>query len=758
MEKGVVEKRVRPTLIRRRAKPIEASEVIEVPPIESEPLPEPKEGEAVESQVSLPKEGEKKEELPKVAVIEEKKKKIGLVGHIDEIAPKAKSDKPSVVTPAITKRVAKKKKSRDELDREDIERAGGLKSYATLFAENSEETAGYSVDKERVFRPGLSRRKKIVSGKKPIITERKESKKVIRLEKTIEVGKLSQSLGVKIGDIISKLMNLGVMASINQPIEAETAEIIANEYGFRVEKVGIKEEEILGTGESKPERKNLIRRQPVVTVMGHVDHGKTSILDVIRKTKVADGEAGGITQHIGAYEVHLKGGAITFIDTPGHEAFTSMRARGAQVTDLVVLVVAADDGVMPQTIEAIDHAKAAGVPILVAVNKIDKSNAQPDRVKQQLAEHGLVSEDWGGETIFVHTSALKKQGIDQLLEMILLQSEVLDLKSDSTVRPMGIVIEARLDKGRGPVATVIIKEGTLKKGDFVVCGEQLGRVRGLLDFVGKDLKQAGPSIPVEILGLSGVPNSGDELISVEDEKSARELISNRKSKRRTDALTGLSMSSLEDLQKGMVEGEIKELNLVVKADVRGTVDAVAASIEKLSSDKVKVNVVHHAVGGISESDVMLAAASKAIVVGFNVMPDGKGREASDRTHVEIRTYKIIYELLEDIEKAMKGMLAPRLVESVIGRAQVREIFKVSKIGTIAGCMVTSGKIIRNAKARLLRDSTVVFEGAISSLKRFKDDAKEVVEGYECGIGIEGYNDLKVGDEIEAYIIESKPQE
>ncbi|MFH1654492.1 MAG: translation initiation factor IF-2 [Pseudomonadota bacterium] len=777
--KAVVERRLKPTLIRRRKKPTPPVEETKESTLSAE---EAADEASTAEQAPVSSEEQSTEAVPDVKGSEESKadfqvsteekkgdqtevrpKRIGVVGHIDLVAPEVKGEwKQDEKAQLPVRKVAKKKKSKAELDYEAIQRAGGLKSYAEVVKDEvvgapSDETLTVEPAKDRVFRPTVSKRRKTTRRefKQPQITQRKESKRVIRIESKISVGELSQQLGIKAGEIINRLMALEIMATINQTMDADVAEMIAQEYGFRVEKTGIKEEDVFAISHEDKKEENLISRPPVVTVMGHVDHGKTSILDVIRKTKVAEGEAGGITQHIGAYEVKIKKGSISFVDTPGHEAFTKMRARGAKVTDIVVLVVAADDGVMPQTVEAIDHAKAAGVPIIVAVNKIDKANAQPDRVKQQLSEHGLVSEEWGGETIFVFTSAVKNEGIDKLLEMIILQAEILELKADPTVRPRGIVLEAKLDKGRGPVATVLVKEGTLKKGDYLVCGDHSGRIRSLGDAHGKSLVNATPSMPVEILGLSGVPSAGDEFIAVEDEKDARTISHQRQDKKRTDELAGLSASSLEQLQQMILDGEIKTLNLVVKADVRGTSEAVVASVEKISTDKAKVKVIHTGVGGISENDVMLAAASQAVVVGFNVSADGKAREAAQRNHTEIRTYKVIYEMIDDIRKALTGLLEPTRTEVVLGRAQVRDVFRISKVGAIAGCMITSGKVIRNARVRLLRDQAIVFDGVISSLKRFKDDAKEVLEGYECGIGIQGYNDIKVSDEIEAYIIEEK---
>ena len=609
---------------------------------------------------------------------------------------------------------------------------------------------------ERVFQPIARRKKSTRKGfKKTEITEPKAIKKVIRIAEAMSVSELSQATGKKVSELMKRLVDLGIMVTVNQRIEFEVASMIAEELGYKIEQTALKEEDLLTLPLEKILQENIKPRAPVVTVMGHVDHGKTSLLDAIRKTNVVEGEAGGITQHIGAYEVSIPKGKLTFLDTPGHEAFTSMRARGAKVTDIVVLVVAADDGIMPQTVEAIHHAKAAEVPIIVAINKIDKPGAQPERVKQALTEHELVPEEWGGDVICIPTSAKTKEGVEKLLEMILLQAEVLELKADPTIRPKGVVVEARLDKGRGPVATLIVQEGTLRVGDFIVCGFAYGKIRAMTDATGKVMKEALPSQPVEIQGLSSVPDAGDEFVGVLGEKEARQIIDVREVKERKKSSGDLSTTSLEDLQRELAAGETKELVLVIKADVHGSAEAVADSLLKLQTDIVKVKVLHKGVGGITENDVMLASASNAIVLGFNVKPDSKAKAAAERERVEIRSYRIIYEMIDDIRKAMEGLLAPEESEKSLGTIEVREVFKITKVGQIAGCYVTSGKITRNALVRLLRDQVVVYEGKISSLKRFKDDAREVTEGYECGIGIENFNDIKVGDIIEAYVIEKK---
>ncbi|MGE5590464.1 MAG: translation initiation factor IF-2, partial [Bacillota bacterium] len=579
--------------------------------------------------------------------------------------------------------------------------------------------------------------------------------KPITLEGPITVKDLAQKMAVGAGEVIKKLfLSLGVTATINAEIDVETAELVATEMGFPVE-VNIEkteaEEDIIYDAEMDPAR--LVTRPPVVTVMGHVDHGKTSLLDALRETRVAAGEAGGITQHIGAYQTELRGRKITFLDTPGHEAFTAMRARGAQVTDLVVLVVAADDGVMPQTVEAINHAKAAGVPIVVAINKIDKPNANPERVKTELTEYGLVAEQWGGDTVMVQVSAKNRTNLEQLLEMILLVSDVKEPKADPSMEARGTVIEAELDKGRGPVATVLIQTGTLMPGDSFLCGATWGRVRAMMDDKGRKLKKAGPSTPVQILGFTDVPSAGD-VFRVMDEKEARANAEKRQTRRRAVEMEATSRLTLDDLSRRISEGEVKDLNIIVKADVQGSVEAVRGALEKLHNDEVRVNVIHGAVGAITESDVMLAVAGTgAIIIGFNVRPDVNARRAAEENKVDIRLYRVIYDAVDDITAALKGMLKPKMQEVVLGRVEVRQTFKVPKAGTIAGAFVLEGKITRNASVRVLRDNVVIFDGKIASLKRFKDDVREVAQGFECGLSIENFNDIKEGDQIEAYTVE-----
>lgn len=584
-----------------------------------------------------------------------------------------------------------------------------------------------------------------------------EDKKVnsIEIGDNIIVRDFAEKIGVSPTELITKLIGLGVMAGINDSIDYDVASLLGEEYGYEIIKKEDKEDsddEFKLDFEDKPE--DLKPRAPVVTVMGHVDHGKTSLLDAIRKTSVTKQEAGGITQHIGASIVNVKGNKIIFLDTPGHEAFTSMRARGAQVTDIAVLVVAADDGVMPQTVEAINHAKAANVPIIVAINKMDKPTANPDRVKQELTEYGLVPEEWGGDTITVPVSALKKEGLDELLEMILLVAEMQELKANPDRPAVGTVIEAQLDKNRGPVATVIIQKGTLNVGDAVICGITSGKIRAMFDDKGKRLKNAGPSMPVAILGLSEVPEAGDKLYVVKDEKMARAYAEQKKEEIRQEQLKATQKVSLDSLFERIQSGEMKELNVIVKSDTRGTIDAIKKSLEKIGAEteEVKINVIHDGVGGITESDVMLASASNALIIGFNVRPTLSAMELAKVEKVDVKTYRIIYEAIDDIKAAIKGMLEPKYVEEVIGRAEVRATFKVPNVGTVAGIYVLQGKITRNSSIRLLRNDTVIYEGEIASLKRFKDDVREIASGYEGGLGLQNFHDIKEGDVLEAYIM------
>ncbi|AIY81586.1 translation initiation factor IF-2 [Clostridium botulinum] len=576
---------------------------------------------------------------------------------------------------------------------------------------------------------------------------------VIEIGETITVKELAEKLNKPSNDVIRTLIFSGVMAAINQEIDFATAEKVCESYGVILEKLEVTEELEAVEAEDDDEE-NLAKRPPIVTVMGHVDHGKTSLLDAIRKAKVTDTEAGGITQHIGAYTININGEEITFLDTPGHEAFTAMRARGAQVTDVVILVVAADDGIMPQTKEAINHCKAAGVPMVVAINKIDKPGANPDRVKQELTEHGLVVEEWGGDTICEEVSAKSNLNIEKLLEMVLLTAEMLELKANKERKAKGTVIEAKLDKGRGPVATLLVQNGTLHVGDAIIVGSTYGRIRAMFDDTGKKIKSAGPSIPVEVLGLSEVPEAGDRFNQVKDEKTARIMADKRKDKEKSDSLMSGNRVSLEDLYSQIKEGKVKELGIIVKADVQGSVQAINQSLEKLSTDDVKVRVIHSGVGAITETDITLATASNAIVIGFNVRPDNNAVAQADKENVEIKTYRIIYDAIEDVKSAMIGMLEPEYKEVILGSAEVRETYKISNVGTIAGCYVLNGKLQRNAETRVIRDGIVIFESNLSSLKRFKDDVKEVNTGYECGLTVEKFNDVKEGDILECFMMEA----
>ena len=569
----------------------------------------------------------------------------------------------------------------------------------------------------------------------------------------ITVGELAAALKKTAAEVIKELLKLGMMATVNQVIDYDTAEIVVTEMGAKIEKAVVVtiEDQIMDDTEDTEE--NLKPRDPVVVVMGHVDHGKTSLLDAIRNTAVTDTEAGGITQHIGAYRVNCEGKDITFLDTPGHAAFTSMRQRGAMATDIAVLVVAADDGIMPQTIEAINHAKAAKVQIIVAINKMDKPEANPDRVLQQLTEHSIVPEEWGGDVICVPVSAKTHEGIDKLLENILLVAEMMELKANPDRRAKGVVIEARLDKGRGPVASLLVQNGTLKSGDIIVTGTSVGRVRVMTNENGKTLKQAGPSVPVEITGLAETPDAGDSFDAVSDERLARQLVEQRKQKIKDDINNAKQKVTLDNLFSQLNEGDLKELNIIVKADVQGSVEAVKQSLEKLSNDEVRVSVIHGGVGAVNESDVMLARTSGAIIVGFNVRPDAVAKAAAEKDGVDMRMYRIIYDCIEEIEAAMKGMLAPKFRENIIGTIEVRDTYKISNVGTIAGCYVTDGKVSRAAQIRIVRDGIVIAEDKIDSLRRFKDDVKEVAQGYECGIGLEKFSDIKEGDVFEAFIME-----
>ncbi len=639
----------------------------------------------------------------------------------------------------------RKKKAEEDLDRKFFKKKISFRKKAVV------EGADLYDGKSRGRKHRKDAKVKSATAQKTQITTAKAIKRRVKVDEAIILSELAKRMGIKASEIIKQLMGMGVMATVNQSLDFETATLVAGEFGYEIEKAAFEEESLLKVEQDDPAK--LAERPPVVTIMGHVDHGKTSLLDVIRQSHVTDTEAGGITQHIGAYSVSTTKGPITFLDTPGHEAFTAMRSRGAQVTDLVVLVVAADDGVMPQTLEAINHARASEVPIIVAVNKIDKAGAEPDRVMRELAENGLAPEDWGGDTIFVQVSAKEKTGIDDLLEMILLQAEMLELKANADKLAYGHVVEAKLDSGRGPLATVLVKEGTLRNGDPVVCGIHHGKVRAMLSDLGQPVAKAGPSVPVEVLGLSGVPVAGDELLALKDEKDAKQVSIHRGQKQRVKELARSNRMSLENLFDQMKEGEVKDLNLIIKADVDGSMEALRDALTKLSNDEVKISVVHSATGTITESDVSLAAVSNAIIIGFNVRPTPKVQALAAEENVDMRYYNVIYDVIKEIKNAIAGMMESTYEERVLGRADVRQVFQIPKIGAIAGCYVTDGKITRGQRVRLIRDGVVHYEGRNSSLRRYKDDAKEVQSGYECGIGIENFNDIKVGDVIECYYLE-----
>ncbi len=619
------------------------------------------------------------------------------------------------------------------------------------------------VEKEDLYGGSRGRKKRgkkdVKSGKskfqKTQITTPKAIKRRIKVDDAIELSELAKRMGIKANEMITKLMGMGVMATVNQTIDFETAQLVAAEFDFEVERASFEEENLLKTAVEEEDDVALVHCAPIVTIMGHVDHGKTSLLDVIRKSKITADEAGGITQHIGAYNVETQSGRITFLDTPGHEAFTAMRSRGAKITDIVVLVVAADDGVMPQTIEAINHSKAAGVPVVVAINKMDKAGADPERIMRELAEFDLLSEEWGGDVIFVKVSAKEKTGIDELMEMILLQSEVLELKANPDRKALGYVVESRLDTGRGAVATVLVKQGTLKDNEPIVCGMHHGKIRAMIDDTGQRIYEAGPSTPVEIVGLNGLPDAGDEFIAVSSDKDAKQISDHRQQKQRAKELAKKSRANLEKMFENLGSEEIKELKLIVKADVHGSIEALNDSLKKLAKDEVDIKIIHSAAGTINESDISLAAVSDAIIIGFNVRPTPQVRKLARDENVDMRFYNIIYDVINDIQAAMDGLMPSTFHENIIGRAEVRETFVVPKIGTIAGSFVLDGKVTRGKKVRLLRDGIIKCDTQLSSLKRFKDDVKVVDQGYECGIGLEKFNDIKVNDIIECYEVEER---
>ncbi|MDL1965514.1 MAG: translation initiation factor IF-2 [Candidatus Desulfofervidus auxilii] len=700
-------------------------------------------------------------EMPVALQIKEEKVEEEIPSVTEEITPVSASKEElaeKIQTEEVLKEKAKKKKPKEEaLDIEEkkrrkkpsLPRKRHRQVVIDIFEEEETSPVVYSAEVIPIPKP-KPKKKEEKPPLKPVTAPPKPIKRRVEMGETITVGELARAMGIKAGELIKKLMNLGVMSTINQPLDYDTASLVASEFDYEVKQVGFVEEDVLKPIPDKPE--DLKPRPPVVTVMGHVDHGKTSLLDAIRHTNVISIETGGITQHIGAYYVNLDKGNVVFLDTPGHEAFTAMRARGAQVTDIVVLVVAADDGVMEQTREAINHAKEAKVPIVVAINKIDKPNANPEKVKRELSKLGLTPEEWGGDTLYAEISAKKRIGIDNLLELILLQAEMLELKANPNKPARGIVIEARLDKGRGPVATVLIKEGTLKIGDFFVCGLHYGKIRAMFNDRGESVRKVGPSLPVEIQGISGVPEAGDSLVVVKDEKIAKEISHYRQQKQREATLVRAGVS-LENLYEKIEEGEIKELKLIIKADVQGSVEALKEALTKLSTQELKINIIHASTGVITESDILLASASHAVIIGFNIRPSAKVMDLAEKEKVDIRYYDVIYQLLDDIQASIKGLLGPEYKEKVIGEAEIRQLFKVPKVGVVAGCYVRKGEIKRSCKVRILRDGVVVYNGQLSSLKRFKEDVKEVGTGYECGMSFENFQDIKVGDIIEAYIVE-----
>ena len=780
----VDEKRIKPSVIRRRTAPkpvLPVEEKIEtkaeekpgqhvtaVPaaaPVEASLAPVTAVPTGAAAEEKKEKKDEKKGRLKKPKAPEEKKEtpRKGTPRKVREKTPEEilaefkveEAEEKSDVVPAVEAKtteerpqaVAEKKPSEEKVP---------VKKEVKVFEKEAELKKFFAPRRPKKEKYQTKEQARVRSQARPLkkteITVPKAAKRVIRIADAISVADLSQRLGVKASEIIKKLISLGIMSTVNQLIDIDAATVVAQDYEFEVESSAVEEESLMEPGIEAAEAGALQPRAPVVTVMGHVDHGKTSLLDAIRKTNVVSGEAGGITQHIGAYHVHLEKGDVTFLDTPGHEAFTAMRARGAKVTDIVVLVVAADDGVMPQTVEAINHAKAANVPMIVAINKIDLPQADPGRIKNELTKYSLVPEEWGGDTIFIEVSAKKGIKIKELLELILLQAEVLELKAAPQASAKGVVVEAKLDKGRGPVATVLVQNGTLRVGDAVISGVHFGRVRAMISDWGKRVTEAGPSMPIEILGLSGVPQAGDTFMAVKDEATAKQVANIRVKKSLEKDRIKTAKVSLVDLYDKINKGEVKELNLVIKADAQGSIEALKEALGKLSTDAIKLKAIHTAVGGINEGDVILAAASNAIVIGFNVRPEPKAQALAEKENVDLRFYTIIYNLVDEIKSAMEGMLTPVVREEVIGRAEIRDVFRITKVGNVAGCFVTDGKVTRHAKVRLIRDNVVIFDGKLSSLKRFKDDVKEVAQGYECGMTIEGYNDIKVGDIFELYIL------
>ncbi len=731
---------LRKAVVQIEPKPVEQE--ISLP--ETKPSPEETAVTEIEKPAEPPPQSLQSVEEPVVEHVEPVREE---VSPVKEFLPEKEKKDIREVFPEIQEIVPEEKiKEKRQLKRKIVRKRDELKVLR-------EELTDDIFEDEIIFEEQVKRKKPVLQRpvKKTEITTPKASKRIIKVEEKIIVNELAQRMGVKASDVIKKLMDLGVMANILQAIDADTASVIAREFGYEVEKSVFNVEEFLK--EPPEEQEKLVPRPPVVTVMGHVDHGKTTLLDAIRETNVADREAGGITQHIGASEVVVKDKKIVFIDTPGHEAFTQMRARGAQVTDIVILVVAADDGVMPQTVEAINHARAAKVPIIVAINKIDKPNVNTYLVKQALSEYGLSPEEWGGDTLYAEVSAKKKIGIQELLELVLLQAEMLELKANPYCPARGVIIESRLDRGRGPVATALVQKGTLKMGAIVVSGEHYGKVRFMLNHKGFKINEAGPSTPVEIVGLSGVPSPGEKFYEVPDEETAEKIADFFKN-RASGAERGKSVRySLDDLLKQKEEGQKISLNLIIKSDVIGSAEALKNAFLKLGTDKVECNILHTGVGGITESDCLLASASKAIIIGFGVRAEPKAKEVAQKEGVEIRFYDIIYDAIEDIKKAMEGMLKPVIQEKILGKLIVRQTFKISKVGTVAGSYVTEGKVIAGAKARVIRENKVIYDSRIGSLRRFKDDVKEVQSGMECGVAIENFQDIKVGDIIEVYEVE-----
>ena len=785
------EKRIKTTIIRRRKKIIpkvpeqikEEEPVIEeevkLSPEETVSVPEEKVSEVLEEQGKEEKEEAKElevkpavdQQVRKVEPKIEKKKKpkpktipAKIIKRAEVQPPEPEIQEPVAKMPSVDialplEEVGKKEKGIKARRKEEKEELTPKREYHRRRREVFERKDLYG-DVGRGFVGKAKLKTKAKFDKKKFkqteITVPKAIKRRIKVPNVISVAELAKRMGVKAAELIKKLMEIDIKVTFNQTIDFDSASLMAGEFGYELDLSSFEEEDILAEEEDSSE--DLSARPPVITIMGHVDHGKTSLLDYIRKSRIIDKEAGGITQHIGAYYVHTPHGDVVFLDTPGHEAFTAMRARGAQVTDLIVLVVAADDGVKEQTTEAIDHAKAANIPIIVGVNKMDRPSADAEKVRRELSKYGLLAEEWGGDTIFSYVSAKTGKGLDQLLESILLQSEILELKSNYKKKARGAVIEARLDKNRGPIATVLIRNGTLKQGDFFVCGESYGRVRAMLDDRGQKIKSASPSMPVEIYGISGVPMAGDDFVVMADEKKSKLISEHRRINAGLETAANQGSLSLDSLFDRIKEGKVKELNIIVKADVQGSLEALVDSLTELSTEEVKLKVIHGATGAVTESDVMLASASEAIIICFNVRATPTVSSLGEEERVDIRFYNVIYKVIEDIKSAMVGLLDPIYTENTIGRADVKEIFHVSKLGTIAGCHVTDGKIERNAKVRLLRDEVVMFDGQIGSLRRFKDDAKEVSSGFECGVGIESYNDIKPGDVLEVYVVEETKAE